>query len=108
IAGWILPKQRCDEIWIEIKGSSFSRCGIGGHQQKLRLVIDPTRRPKEFTLEFTHPVTARTSQSKGIYQLAGDTPTACSDNTGKTRPSQFESSENGEGFVLSFLKRKKP
>ena len=30
IGGWALPRERRDEIWVEIKDGSLFRCGKGG------------------------------------------------------------------------------
>jgi uncharacterized protein (TIGR03067 family) len=107
IGGWDLPQARRDEIWIEIEGSSFFRCGKGGLRQESELTLDPARQPKEFVLRFKHPVSSKVSESKGIYRLEGDRLTLCYDNSGKTRPSKFESPEGREEIVLSVLKRNK-
>lgn len=105
IGGWQLPRESRNEIWVEIQGASYWRCGTGGVRQESRLTLDPKRQPKEFTLTFTHPISGKVSVSKGIYRLDGDRLTLCYNATGNTRPAKFESPEGQEGVVLSVLRR---
>jgi uncharacterized protein (TIGR03067 family) len=107
IGGWPLDRASRDEIWVEIKGGTFFRCATGGLRQGSRLTLDATRKPMEFTLQFTHPLTGKVSESKGIYRLDGDRLTLCYDNSGKTRPTRFESPEGRDEVALSVLKRSK-
>jgi uncharacterized protein (TIGR03067 family) len=107
IGGWALPQTDREAIWVEIKEGAFFRCGAGGLRSRSQLTLDPTQHPKEFNLKLEHPRTGKISVSKGIYRIDGDRLMLCYDNTGKTRPSKFESPDGREEIVLSVLKRSK-
>lgn len=104
IGGWELPKADRSEIWVEIKDGSFFRCATR-YRQESRLILDPTRQPNEFVLEFRHPITGKTSRSMGIYRREGDRLVLCYDNSGRTRPSTFQSPEGREEIVLSVMRK---
>jgi uncharacterized protein (TIGR03067 family) len=104
VGGLLIPVELRDRIWIEIEPGSFSRCSEG-HRSQSRLILEPELAPKGFTLEFTHPLTGRTTRMLGIYRLAGDRLTLCYDNTGKSRPTRFEVPPSREEVVLSVLRR---
>src|SRR5262245_35333092 len=86
IGGRKLPPAQREEIWVEIKGGAFFRCGKGGLRQELELLLDPAGTPGDFVLRFKQPGTEKVSESKGIYRLNRDQLTLCYDNSGKTRP----------------------
>jgi uncharacterized protein (TIGR03067 family) len=105
IGGEELSRDERGEIWVEIRGRSFHRCGSGGARLTSKLILHPAQRPRAFDLEFTHPRTGKVSVSKGIYELKGDVLKLCYDNSGKDRPMRFESKKDAPSVVLSVLKR---
>jgi uncharacterized protein (TIGR03067 family) len=107
IGGSELSQESRDEIWVEIKDDVYFRRGKSGLRQELRLSLNFTREPPEFTIVFKHPVTNKLSERKGILRLDGDRLTLCYDNSGRTRPTKFESPEGRDEIVLSKLKRTK-
>ena len=106
LGGLKLPQGALDQIWVEITATSYFRCQEGLRLES-KISTDPTRKPMEFQLEFTNPVTKKVSVSKGIYKFDGDRLTLCYDNSGKTRPSEFTSPDGEEQIVLTVLVRKK-
>lgn len=107
IGGKRLSQSSLDPIWVEITPTSFIRCSKEGLHSESQITADPTHKPMEFQLEFTHPVTKKVSNSKGIYKIESDRLWICYDNSGKTRPTEFKSPDGEEQIVLSVLVRKR-
>jgi uncharacterized protein (TIGR03067 family) len=115
---WIYERQVVEgsEVSIEdmqkdtivIKGNSMLRTVSSKSGERLTPVrstisVDPTVTPKQIDDDVALP-TGRTKRRPGIYQVEADKLTLCYDNTGKQRPSGFESPE-GSSLVLTVLRR---
>jgi RNA polymerase sigma factor (sigma-70 family) len=68
--------------------------------------LDPSKKPKEITLEVSEGGARDRGTWKGIYEITGDDLTVCICRPGDDRPTKFESNEN-EPAILMKLKREK-
>lgn len=107
IGGEEVPRDRLADIWIEVEGDTFARCGTGGLRLQYRLMLDPLKDPARFDLTFKHPVTGTVTRTTGIYRLDRNKLILCYDNTGQSRPAGFESPVGRDEIVFSVLRRSK-
>jgi uncharacterized protein (TIGR03067 family) len=91
--------------WRIVKEGSKYTLTQGNFVVKGTFEVDASKNPKTIDITRTEGPKKGTN-SKGIYELDGDTYKICMDPEGKNRPTLFES-KKGSGYGLQVLKRVK-
>ena len=108
VEGKEIPVAEMGKSHIVISGDTLTRHAYAADGRALHPIpstisVDPTANPKLMDDDAAMP-TGSKKRRLGIYKLEGDRLTLCYDNTGKERPTAFDSPA-GSSFVLSVLRR---
>ena len=103
--GKAIPKAEAEAVRLVVAGEKYTLTE-GTEEIEGTHKLDPTKKPKEIDAVRTKgPHKGETL--KGLYELTGDTFTACFSAPGKDRPKELKA-EGGPGLrVLSFKREKK-
>jgi uncharacterized protein (TIGR03067 family) len=97
-----VPAEALRHSRVTLKGNCFLLCA-DSVTYRGTFTLRPAQQPKEIDVHFICGPGAGLT-ALGIYQLAGDTYTACIGFPGAGRPSEF-ATRSGSGQVLEVLRR---
>jgi uncharacterized protein (TIGR03067 family) len=104
--GQSMPEQMRKQMKRVCKGDEATTTMGGQVFIKAKITIDPSTKPKAIDYDMIEGFTKGKKQL-GIYEVEGDTFTACFAKPGAERPADF-TSKPGDGRTLSVWKRDKP
>ena len=105
LGGKPLPEAVRKSIKLTIKGGKYA-VTVGKNPDCGTVKIDAAAKPKAIDVTGTEgPNKGKTIPA--IYELDGDTLKICYDLSGKSRPTEFESTEGNQLFLVTY-RREKP
>jgi uncharacterized protein (TIGR03067 family) len=104
--GTALPAESLEGSTWTVKGDKYTFV-MGGNTEEGTFKLDPAKKPATIDLDITAG-NCKGNNQVGIYKIDGDTITLCFNRPGATgRPTEFKSTEDGDTFIVTTLKRKK-
>lgn len=101
-------KQEVKKSIVTFKGDKFQTVAGGKTVESGTIKVDPSKKPKAYSVTITGEFAEKGNTYNGIYELEGDTLKTCvNTNAGKEGPSEF-ASKPGTGHQLIVWKRAKP
>jgi uncharacterized protein (TIGR03067 family) len=105
IGGKLFPDEVRKSIKLTLKDGKYT-VTLGNSRDQGTIKLDPSAKPKALDITGTDgPNKGRTILA--IYALNGDTLTICYDLSGKSRPTEFKTTE-GSQLLLVTYQREKP
>jgi uncharacterized protein (TIGR03067 family) len=92
-------------VTLTIKDDKFT-IKIGDQTMEGSFTIDPAKKPKTYDAKGTD-ADGKTHESKGIYQITGDTLKVCFAAADKERPKEFKTEAGSETHMHTYKREKK-
>ena len=96
-------KLKQTPVTLTIKDDKFT-IKIGDQSLEGTFKIDPAKKPKEYEAKATTP-DGKVEESKGIYEIEGDTLKVCFTSADKERPKEFKTAPGSETFIHTYKKK---
>jgi uncharacterized protein (TIGR03067 family) len=104
IGGKPFPEEVRKSIKLTLKDGKYT-VTLGNSRDQGTIKLDPSAKPKALDITGTDgPNKGRTILA--IYALNGDTLTICYDLSGKSRPTEFKTTEGSQLFLVTYQREK--